>query len=77
MDVNFTNSSKEHPKEPYMLPHIDRPIDGASDFRFLSLMDVYSSYNQLRMDLLDAPDITFMTNKNNCYYKVIPFGFKM
>lgn len=45
MGVNFTYLSKAYPKEPYSLPHIDRLINGASNFRLLSLMDVYSSYN--------------------------------
>lgn len=40
MCVDFTDLNNACPKDPYMLPYIDRLIDGASSFRLLSLMDV-------------------------------------
>jgi len=39
-------------------------------------MDAYSSYNQIKMDPLDAPKTVFMTNNKNFHYKVMPFGLK-
>lgn len=39
-------------------------------------MDTYSGYNQILMSLADAPITTFITDQNNYYYKVIPFGLK-
>lgn len=47
----------------------------ASDFH-LSFLDAYSGYNHIRMNILDAPKMTFMTNRNNYYYEVMPFGMK-
>lgn len=63
-------------KDSYMLPHIDRLIDGASSFRLLNFLDAYSEYNQIRMSLLDAHKMAFMTNMNNYYYEVMPFEMK-
>lgn len=66
MCVDFTDLNKVYPNDLYPLPHIDRLIDGASGFCFLFL-DAYSGYNQIQMNLLDAPKTEFMTNKNNYY----------
>lgn len=76
MCVDFTDLNKACPKYPYPLPHIDRLIDGAFGFRLLSFLDAYSGYNQIQMNLLDAPKTEFMTNKNNYYYEVMPFRLK-
>lgn len=76
MCVNFTDLNKACPKDPYLLPHIYRLIDRASDFCILNFMDAYSSYNQIWMNLLDAPKTKFMTNMNNYYYGVMSFGLK-
>ena len=54
MCTDFTNLNKACPKDPYLLPHIDRLIDGASRFRLLSFVDAYFGYNQIHMNLLDA-----------------------
>lgn len=45
MYMDFIYLNKVCPKDPYMLPHIDRLIDKASNFVLLSLLDAYSSYN--------------------------------
>lgn len=76
MCVDFTDLNKTCPSDPYLLPHIDRLIDGAFSFNLLSYMDAYSSYNQIRMNLLDAPKTEFMTNNSNYYYEVTPFRLK-
>ena len=39
-------------------------------------MDVYSSYNQIRMNPLDEEKMTFITENANYGYKVILFGLK-
>lgn len=76
MLVNFTDLNNACPKDPYLLPHIDQLIDGASVFRLLNFMDAYSGYNQIQMNLLDAPKMAFMTNRNNYYYEVMSFRLK-
>ncbi|KAK2449974.1 hypothetical protein QL285_009117 [Trifolium repens] len=76
MCVDFTDLNKACPKDPYHLPNIDRLIDGASGYKILSFMDAYSGYNQIKMNLADAPHTTFMTNTCNYFYNVMPFGLK-
>lgn len=76
MCVDFTDLNKACPKDPYLLPQIDRLIDATSGFRLLSFMDAYSGYNQIQMDLADASKTAFMTDMNNYYYEVMPFGLK-
>lgn len=29
---------------------------------------------QIKMDVIDAPKMAFMSNHVNCYYSVMPFG---
>ncbi|RDX65463.1 hypothetical protein CR513_55875, partial [Mucuna pruriens] len=43
--TDYTNLNKACPKDPYPLPNIDRLVDGAFSFAFLSFMDAYSGYN--------------------------------
>ncbi|MCI29048.1 hypothetical protein A2U01_0050252, partial [Trifolium medium] len=62
MCVDFTDLNKACPKDPYPLPSIDRLIDGASGYKNLSFMDAYSDYNQIKINAMDAPHTTFMSN---------------
>lgn len=39
-------------------------------------MDAYSGYNHIKMNLLDVPKATFMTNNWNYYYNLIPYDIK-
>lgn len=39
-------------------------------------MGAYSGYNLIRMNPTDATKMGFMTDRNNYYYKVMPFGLK-
>jgi len=76
MRIDYTYLNMACPKDPYPLPNIDHLIDNASGFKTLSFMDPYSRYNQIRMDPLDAPKTTFMTNNKNYHYEVMPFGLR-
>lgn len=60
-------------KDPFALPNINRLIDGSTGYRTLSSMDAYSRYNQIRMDPLDAPKTTFISNQSNYH---MPFGLE-
>lgn len=60
--IYFTNLNVACPKDPYILPNIDKFIDGSWSYKTLSFMDVYSSYNQIKMEPLDVPKTTFMYN---------------
>ncbi|MCH81899.1 hypothetical protein A2U01_0002693 [Trifolium medium] len=76
MCVDLTDLNKACPKDPYLLPSIDKLIDGTSGYKTLSFMDAYSGYNQIKMNALDALHMAFMSNTCNYYYKVMPFGLK-
>lgn len=76
MWIDFTDLDKVCRKDPYPLQPIDKLIDGASRFCMLSFIDAYSSYNQIRMNLVDAPKMIFVTDINNYYYEVMSFGLK-
>lgn len=39
-------------------------------------MDVYSGYNKIKMNLVDASKTTFMSNHGNYYYNALPFDLK-
>jgi len=76
MCVDYTNLNMACPKDPYPLPNIDHLIDNAYGYKTLNFMDAYPGYNQIKMDPLDAPKKTFMTNTQNYHYEVMPFGLK-
>lgn len=62
MCVNFTYLNLAYSKDPYLLHNIDRLIDTSLGCKNLIFMDDYSSYNQINMNPLYVPKITFMPN---------------
>ena len=51
--VDFIDLNKACLEDAYLLQSIDRLVDGASEAKFISFMDAYSGYNQIRMHPLD------------------------
>lgn len=49
MCIDYTDINKTCPKDSYLLPNIDKLVDGVSGHALLTLMDAYSGYNQIRM----------------------------
>ena len=47
--VDFTNLNKACPKDSYPLPWIDALVDSTTRHQLLSFMDVFSSYNQIKL----------------------------
>ena len=76
MCMDFTDLNKTCPKDSYPLPRIDQLVDSTAGHKLLSFMDVFSSYNQIRMDKADKEKTSFITNQGLLCYKVIPFGLK-
>ncbi|RDX87985.1 hypothetical protein CR513_30478, partial [Mucuna pruriens] len=74
--TDYTDLNKAFPKDPYPLPNIDRLVDGVSGFAFLSFMDAYLGYNQIRMHPHDEEKTTFITDASAFCYKVMPFSLK-
>ncbi|RDX78659.1 hypothetical protein CR513_41033, partial [Mucuna pruriens] len=76
MYTDYTDLNKACPKDSYPLPSIDRLVDNVAGFTFLSFMDAYSGYNQIRMHMQDEEKTTFITDEGAFCYKVMPFGLK-
>ncbi|KAK8957541.1 hypothetical protein KSP39_PZI001125 [Platanthera zijinensis] len=76
MCVDFTRLNKACPKDFYPLPRIDLLVDSAVGYPFMSFLDAFSGYHQIRMHKPDIPCTSFITN-DGCYcYLVMPFGLK-
>lgn len=76
MCVDFTNLNKAFPKDSFPLPHINLIMDSTAEHPFISFMDAYSKYNQIRMSSYDEEKIAFVTNQGLYCYKAMPFGLK-
>ncbi|GAU32568.1 hypothetical protein TSUD_218260 [Trifolium subterraneum] len=76
MCVDYTDLNRACPKDAYPLPCIDRLVDNSSGFKLLSFLDAYSGYNQIPMVVADRTKTAFMTESDNYYYNVMPFGLK-
>ncbi|RDY10137.1 Retrovirus-related Pol polyprotein, partial [Mucuna pruriens] len=76
MCTDYTDLNKVCPKDPYPLPNIDQLVDNVSGFEFLSFMDAYSRYNQIKMHPEDEDKTDFITDSGAFCYKVMPFGLK-
>lgn len=76
MCIDYTKLIKACPKDAYLLPNIDGLVDGASDHKMLSFLDANLGYNQIPMYAPNQEKTTFITEKANYYYEVIPFGIK-
>ncbi|RDX69353.1 Retrovirus-related Pol polyprotein from transposon 17.6, partial [Mucuna pruriens] len=76
MCTNYTDLNKVCPKDPYPLPNIDRLVDNVSGYEFLSFMDAYSGYNQIKMHPEDEEKTAFITDGGTFCYKVMPFRLK-
>lgn len=63
MCVDFRNLNTVCLKDLYMLSNINKLINGSLGYKTLNFMDTYSSYNQIKMDPLEAPKKIFMLEK--------------
>lgn len=76
MCTNFNDLNKACQKDVYSLPRIDSLVDGASGHQILSFLDAYSGYNQIPMYYTDRDNTTFITERVNFCYEVMPFSLK-
>lgn len=73
MCMGFIDLNDVCPKDHHPLSNIYRLIDGYLVYKTISFMDAYFGYNQIKMDHMDAPKTTFMSNHGNYYYIDVPF----
>ena len=76
MCVDFTDLNKACPKDNYPFPRVDILVDSTTQHQLLSFMDVFSDYNQIRMDEVDQEKTPFVTSQGLFCYKVMLFGLK-
>ena len=76
MCVDFTDLNKACPKDNYPLPQIDTLVDSIARHQLLSFMNVFSSYNQIKMEEADQEKTYFVTSQGLFCYKVMPFRLK-
>ena len=62
MCIDFTDLNKACPKDIYPLPQVDVLIDSTAQHQLLSLMDVFSGYNQIKMDEANQEKTLFVIN---------------
>lgn len=74
--TNFKDLNKTYLKDDFPLPNIRNLVDATARHEMLSLMDGFSSYNQIKVGLEDQHKTMFITLWGTFYYKVMPFGIK-
>ena len=76
MCVDFTDLNRACSKDSYPLLQIDNLVDSTTRHELLSFMDVFSSYNQIRMEETNQEKTSFVTSQGLFYFRVMPFGLK-
>jgi ribonuclease HI len=76
MCIDYTSLNKACPKDPYPLPRIDQIVDSTSGCDFLSFLDAYSGFHQIRMSREDRKHTAFVTVDGLYCYVVMPYGLK-
>lgn len=76
MCMDYTNLKKECPKDYYAHPRIDTLVDSTLGYEFLSFMDAFSEYHQIRMKPCDHIHTSFHAAGATYYYNVMPFRLK-
>ena len=76
MCSDFTDLNKACPKDSFPLPRIDQLVDSIAGHKFLTFMDAFLRYNQIKMAEEDQEKTAFITSQGLYFYKVIPFGLK-
>lgn len=76
MCVDFTDLNVTCSKYLYPLPNIDRLVDESTSYKKLSFIESYSSYNQIKINLIDSSKTEFISNYGNYYYNIMKFRFK-
>ena len=61
MCVDVKDPSKTRPKDDFPLLHVDILVDNTTRHAFLSFMDGYARYNQVKMIEEDMKKTTFIT----------------
>ena len=66
--VDFTDLNKVCPKDPFLLPRIDRLVDATVGHPRISFLDAFQGYHQIPLALEDQKKTAFMTPVGNYHY---------
>lgn len=69
--IHYIDLNKACMKDSFLLSKINQLINATSGHKLLSFMNVFLGYNQIRMAPKNEKNITFVTKKGICYYKVM------
>ena len=76
MCVDFRDLNKACSKDDFPFPHIDVLVDNTASSAFMSFMDGFLRYNQIKMAPKDMTKTTFTTKWGIYCYTVMSFGLK-
>ena len=76
MCVDYTSLNKACPKDPFLLPRIDRVVDLTAGSKSLCFLDAYSGYHQIKLKESDQLATAFITPFGCFCYVKMPFGLK-
>jgi hypothetical protein len=76
MCIDFTDLNKACSKDEFSLPRIDSLIDAVATWELMSLLDYYSGYHQIWMNMEDEPKTSFITPSGTYRYLLMLEGLK-
>jgi hypothetical protein len=74
--VDYRDINKSCPEENYPTPFVDQIIDDCDESEIISLMHVFSGYNQINILPTDQHKIAFIFPCGTFAYQKLPFGLK-
>jgi hypothetical protein len=74
--VDYRDINKACPKYNYPTPFVDQIVDDYADNEIFSLMDGFSSYNQINILPVDQHKTVFIFPQGTFAYQKLPFGLK-
>ena len=72
--MDFRNLNKASLKDNYLFPKMDQLPQMVSRAQRLSMLDGFSGYNQVNVDLVDRENTAFTTPWGTFMYARMPFG---
>ena len=72
--VDFTDSNKACPKNPFPMPQIDQLVEATVGHPRMSFLDAFQGYHKILLAVDDQEKTTFVTHIGNYHYKVMPLG---
>jgi hypothetical protein len=74
--VDYRDINKACPKDNFPTPFVDQIVDDCAGSEIFSLMDGFSSYNQINIAPEDQHKMTFICPWGTFTYRKLPFGLK-